>query len=82
MCKRTDARQRTMNTLTLDERERIADSALMIQSVRKSLKLVAAHKVPSMRELLACLKSVDENLRASLGYFRNVAAREVAAEPE
>ena len=71
-----------MNTLTLDERERIADSALMIQSVRKSLKLVAAHKVPSMRELLACLKSVDENLRASLGYFRNVGAREVAAEPE
>ena len=61
-----------MKTLTLDERERIADSALKIQSVRDSLKMIAAHKIPSMRELMECLRSVDENLRESLGYFRKL----------
>jgi hypothetical protein len=61
-----------MEILTLDERERIVDSALKIQSVRDSLKLVGENKVPSMKEIAACLKSVDQSLRAALGYVRRL----------
>ena len=61
-----------MNDLTLDERERIADSALKIQSVRKSLGAIAGHKFPAMHEAIKCLGSVDEILREALGYFRRV----------
>ena len=61
-----------METLTLDERERIVDSALKIQSVRNSLDLVGENKIPSFREIAACLKSVDHNLRAALGYVRRL----------
>ena len=61
-----------MNKLTLDERERIADSALKIQSVRDSLKAVPANKIPSMREMMECLANVDENLRETLGYIRRL----------
>ena len=57
-----------MEALTLDERERIVDSALKIQSVRSSLELIAQHKLPGFTEIHACLKSVDHNLRAALGY--------------
>ena len=59
-----------MEALTLDERERIVDSALKIQSVRSSLELVGQHKIPAIEEIRACLKSVDHNLRAALGYIR------------
>ena len=61
-----------MDKLTLDERERIVDSALKIQSVRDSLKAVPADKVPSLREMMECLTNVDENLRETLGYFRRI----------
>ena len=61
-----------METLTLDERERIVDSALKIQSVRNSLELVGETKIPCFREIAACLKSVDHNLRAALGYMRRL----------
>jgi hypothetical protein len=57
-----------MEILTLDERERIADSALKIQSVRSSLNLVGKNKIPSMKEIADCLKTVDRTLRAVLGY--------------
>ena len=59
-----------MEALTLDERERIVDSALKIQSVRSSLEQVGQHKIPAIEEIRACLKSVDHNLRAALGYIR------------
>jgi hypothetical protein len=58
--------------LTLDERERIVDSALKIQSVRNSLDTVPSAKIPAMREMLACLKSVDRSLREALGYVRGL----------
>lgn len=61
-----------MEALTLDERERIVDSALKIQSVRSSLELVGQHKIPAIDEIRACLKSVDHNLRAALGYIRGL----------
>ncbi len=61
-----------MEALTLDERERIVDSALKIQSVRSSLELVGQHKIPAIEEIRACLKSVDHNLRAALGYIRSL----------
>jgi len=60
-----------METLTLDERERIVDSALKIQSVRRSLSQVGENKIPSGREIANCLKTVDHNLRAALGYVRH-----------
>ena len=55
--------------LTLDERERIVDSALKIQSVRNSLDSVPATKITGMAEMLACLKKVDQSLREALGYI-------------
>ena len=61
-----------METLTLDERERIVDSALKIQSVRDSLKLVGRNKISAMKEIAACLGSVDRHLRAALGYVRQI----------
>jgi hypothetical protein len=61
-----------METLTLDERERIVDSALKIQSVRDSLKMVGKNKIPSMKEVAACLKCIDKNLREALGYVRRL----------
>lgn len=64
--------QHTMETLTLDERERIVDSALKIQSVRNSLKRVGRDKIPSMKEIADCLKIVDKHLRAALGYVRQL----------
>jgi hypothetical protein len=67
-----DAQQQMMTPLTLDERERIVDSALKIQSVRNSLDTVPAAKVSGMREMLACLKNVDRSLREALGYVRRL----------
>jgi hypothetical protein len=61
-----------MEALTLDERERIVDSALKIQSVRNSLSFVGENKIPGLREIAACLKSVDHNLRSALGYVRRL----------
>jgi hypothetical protein len=73
-----------METLTLDERERIVDSALKIQSVRDSLKLVGRNKIPSMKEIADCLKSVDRHLRTALGYVRQMRPdlSERAVKPE
>jgi hypothetical protein len=61
-----------MTPLTLDERERIVDSALKIQSVRNSLDTVPAAKIPALHEMLACLKNVDRSLREALGYVRRL----------
>ncbi len=61
-----------MTTLTLDERERIVDSALKIQSVRNSLDVVPDAKIPALREMLTCLKNVDRGLREALGYVRKL----------
>jgi hypothetical protein len=61
-----------MVTLTLDERERIVDSALKIQSVRNSLKQVGKNKIPSIAQITNCLKNVDKSLRAALGYVRGL----------
>jgi len=61
-----------METLTLDERERVVDSALKIQSVQNSLAQVGEDKLSDRREIAACLKSVDQNLRAALGYVRRL----------
>jgi hypothetical protein len=61
-----------MEALTLDERERIIDSALKIQSVRHSLDFVGENKIPGLRDMAACLKCVDHNLRAALGYVRHL----------
>lgn len=61
-----------MDTLTLDERERIIDSSLKVQSVQNSLKHVGENKIPGMKEITACLKGVDRSLRAALGYVRNL----------
>ena len=57
-----------MTTLTLDERERITDSVLKIQSVRQSLDLVEEGKIPSKEEIEACLENADHSLRIVLGY--------------
>jgi hypothetical protein len=57
-----------MNTLTLSERERIADSVLKIQSVRTSLDLVDDDKIPSKLDIEHCLENADLNLRTALGY--------------
>ena len=59
-----------METLTLDERERISDSMHKIQSVQHSLKKVGRNKIPFMKEISECLTSVDKNLRTALGYIR------------
>jgi hypothetical protein len=69
-----------MATLTLDERERIVDSALKIQSVRNSLKRVGKNKIPSMTEITDCLKNVDKSLRAALGYVRGLGPDSSKAE--
>ena len=61
-----------METLTLDERERVVDSALKIQSVQNSLSHVSADKLSDRVKITACLKSVDQNLRAALGYVRRL----------
>lgn len=57
-----------MTNLTIDERERIVDITLKLQSVRNSLQAVAAGKIPTSREMMECLRNVDENLRRMLGY--------------
>lgn len=62
----------TMTPLTLDERERIVDSALKIQSVRNSLDTLPAARIPAMSEVLACLRDVDKSLREALGYVRRL----------
>jgi hypothetical protein len=64
-----------MTPLTLDERERIVDSALKIQSVRNSLNTMPPAKIPAMRKMLACLKNVDRSLREALGYVRRLKPR-------
>ena len=73
-----------METLTLDERERIVDSALKIQSVRDSLKLVGRNKIPGMKEIALCLRSVDRRLRTALGYIsqKRPDLSEQAVKPE
>jgi len=58
-----------METLTLDERERIIDSTLKIQSVQNSLRQVRRNKIPSIDEIAECLTSADKHLRAALGYI-------------
>ena len=58
-----------MESLTLDERERLVDSALKIQSVRDSLTKVGPHKISGMPEITECLHSVDKHLRTALGYI-------------
>ena len=60
-----------MTTLTLDERERITDSVLKIQSVRQSLDLVEEGKIPSKDEIEACLENADHSLRIVLGYAQS-----------
>jgi hypothetical protein len=57
-----------MESLTLDERERLVDSALKIQSVRDSLTKVEPQKISAMHEISECLHSVDKHLRTALGY--------------
>jgi hypothetical protein len=61
------ARLETM-MLTLEDRERIADSALKIQSVKRSLDRVDEKKLPLREELIECLKKIDNSLRTALGY--------------
>jgi hypothetical protein len=56
--------------LTDTERERITDGVLKIQSVRASLDHVGPSKIPKRHEVEECLKSVDHNFRAALGYVR------------
>ncbi len=51
------------------ERERISDSALKVQSVRKSLDHIAETIIPNREELEECLENVDEKLREALGYL-------------
>jgi hypothetical protein len=58
-----------MNILTPDERERIVDCSLAIQSVRDSLNRIADEKLPPLKEMRECLKMADESLRDALGYF-------------
>ena len=57
-----------MESLTLDERERLVDSALKIQSVRDSLTRISRHKIAAIQEITECLRSVDRHLRTALGY--------------
>jgi hypothetical protein len=57
-----------MNALTIEERERITDSVLKIQSVRNSLDQVDEDKIPSKEEIECCLERADQSLRAALGY--------------
>lgn len=61
--------QSQMETLTLDERERLVDSALKIQSVQDSLRQVGRNKVPFMNEIGDCLAVADRHLRTALGYL-------------
>jgi hypothetical protein len=58
-----------MESLTLDERERLVDSALKIQSVQESLIKVGEHKISGMHEISECLHSIDKHLRTALGYL-------------
>lgn len=58
-----------MKKLTNAERERISDSALKVQSVRKSLDHIAKSAIPNREELEDCLESVDQKLREALGYL-------------
>lgn len=55
--------------LTNAERERISDSALKVQSVRKSLDHIAKTIIPNREELEDCLENVDQKLREALGYL-------------
>ena len=61
-----------METLTPDERERVVDNALKIQSVQNSLEHVGEDKLSDRNEITACLKSIDRKLRAALGYVRRL----------
>ncbi len=60
-----------MKPLTLVERERISDSVLKIQSVRNSLEQVDQGKIPSQKEIEACLENADHSLRTALGYSKD-----------
>ena len=63
------------------ERERISDSALKVQSVRKSLDHIAETIIPNREELEECLENVDEKLREALGYLlTGTRAREKPAD--
>jgi hypothetical protein len=58
-----------MEFLTPEERERLIDISLKIQSVRESLTKVARHKISGMKEISECLLSADRQVRTALGYM-------------
>lgn len=52
--------------LTRQERERITDSRLKLQSVANTLKHVSPDKVPDFDEIEDCLKDAEKSLGGAL----------------
>jgi hypothetical protein len=64
--------QHTMEIPTPDESETVADSALKIQAVQKSLSRTGVGKILSMKEITECLRKIAGSLRAAPGRARRV----------
>ena len=53
-------------TLTREEKERLTDSRLKLQSIANSLKGVDPKKVPDYEDIEECLEDADKSLRGVL----------------
>jgi len=54
--------------LTRVERERVTDSILKIQSVRRNLDAIENAQIPNAEAIEGCLEAADESLKEALGY--------------
>jgi hypothetical protein len=61
-------------TLTREDRERINDSRLKIQSIANTLNAMNPDKIPEYRDIQNCLENAEDSL--------NHALRESSAEPK
>lgn len=52
--------------LNREEKERISDSRLKIQSVTRSLHQIDPDKIPKLEEIQDCLEDAEESLKGAL----------------
>lgn len=53
-------------TLTREDRERINDSRLKIQSVANTLNEMSPDKIPDYRDIQDCLENAEDSLKQAL----------------